>query len=84
MFFIPSFVHAGGGKPLENKYVKCDIALQQKHLKAGTTAHVLITFTPIAGIHVNGKPAMEIKIDSTNSIAAVGKPEIPLSKKQGM
>ena len=71
---LSSYTIAGGTRPPENKYVKCDIVLQKKQLKAGTTGQLLITLKPIAGIHVNITPPAEVKLDSTNIIAGVGKP----------
>ena len=50
---LSSYTIAGGTRPPENKYVKCDIVLQKKQLKAGTTGQLLITLKPIRGIHVN-------------------------------
>ena len=80
---LSSCTIAGGTRPPENKYVKCDIVLQKKQLKAGTTGQLLITLKPIRGIHVNTIPPAEVKLDSANIIAGVGKLEIPKSEKTG-
>src|SRR5260221_13663081 len=66
-----------------NKYVTCDITLEQQQLKAGSTTQLLISFKPIKGIHINGTPAVEVTLDSTGIIAAVGKLEIPKAKTTG-
>ena len=83
VFLFVGNLCAQNDKPTENKYVKYAVALRGKKLRAGTTAHLVITLKPVRGIHINGTPPLTVKIDSIGAIAAVGKPDVPLAAKTG-
>lgn len=74
---------AGDNGHTGNKYVTCEVALRQKLLRPGSTAQLLISLKPMKGIHVNGTPPVEVKLDSTGFIDSVGTPQIPQMKKTG-
>ncbi len=57
----------------ENEYVKCEIVLQQKELKAGSTGYVLISFKPKRGIHITTDPPFRISLDTVQQFFRLGK-----------
>ena len=69
---------AFGEKPEENASVRCEVSMKQKSLKAGATAQILVSLQPKKGIHINLDQPIQIKLDSSEVIASVGKPMIPM------
>jgi hypothetical protein len=69
---------AFGERPDENASVRCEVSMKQKSLKAGATGQILVSLQPKKGIHINLDQPIQIKMDSAEVIASVGKPEIPV------
>ena len=67
-----SFLLAGEKPPATNKYVKVEIAVQQKQLQAGTTGQLLISLKPQKGIHINIQPPLSVTLDDDSSAALSG------------
>ncbi len=65
-------------KPNVNASVGCEASMKQKSLKAGATGQILVLLQPKKGIHINLDQPIQIKMDSSEVIASVGKPEIPM------
>ncbi|HUL42723.1 MAG TPA: hypothetical protein VLY03_00030 [Bacteroidota bacterium] len=68
---------AGGNPPTQNSYVQCRVQTKQKNLQPGSSGELLITLKPQEGIHINLQPAIDVKLDSSVAVTAVGKTEIP-------
>jgi len=69
---------AFGEKPEVNASVRCEVSMRQKSLKAGAMGQILVSLQPKKGIHINLDQPIQIKMDSAEVIASVGKPEIPM------
>ncbi len=67
-----SFLLAGEKPPTTNKYVKVDVAVQQKQLQAGATGQLLISVKPQKGIHVNIQPPLSITLDDDSATTLSG------------
>jgi hypothetical protein len=80
---LATFVFARGEKPAENQYVKFSASIRDKHLRPGTTTGLVVRLKPVRGIHINGRPPVEIKIDSSSTISSVGKIDVPRDSSTG-
>lgn len=69
----PHYVPADGKPTEENEYVKCEIVLQHKEMKAGSTGYVLISFRPKNGIHITTDPPFRISLDTLQRFFTLGK-----------
>ena len=63
-----------GESPKINEFVKCEISVKQKSMKAGATGELLISLKPKDGIHINLDPPLTLKLDSSVAYLLVGKP----------
>jgi len=72
---------AGGISPATNEYVKAEVSLKEKSLKAGAESELIIWLRPKKGFHINLRPPIEIKLDSSSAFTLAGKPDIPKSAK---
>ena len=63
-----------GESPKINEFVKCEISVKQKSMKAGATGELLISLKPKDGIHINLDPPLTLKLDSSVAYSLVGKP----------
>ena len=72
---VPFPLLGGGKSAAENEYVKCEIVLQQKELKAGSSGYVLISFQPKKGIHITTDPPFRISLDTSRQVFTLGKAE---------
>ena len=61
------------GDPPSNEYVTFSAKLEKSSLKAGGRTELLITLRPKEGIHINVKPAMELKLESGSPFSLDGK-----------
>ncbi len=77
----PAIFFAGNTVYNDNKYVSVEVVVKQKNLKPGSSADMLISMKPVSGIHVNLKPAIELKLDSASVVSVAGNPGIPKGKE---
>ena len=73
----------GEGLSAPNQYVVFGVIAKPASLRAGRKCQLLISLKPVKGIHVNLKPPMEFKFDSSETISSVGQLEIPTSGRTG-
>jgi hypothetical protein len=87
LFILFHLVFAGGppdGDPTkENKFVKVDATLAKDTLQPGREGTILVSFTPIDGIHINIDPPVTVKLEKNSFISLQGKPEISTDKESG-
>ena len=67
----------------ENKYVKMEVAVAKDTVRAGEAGSMLITLTPIEGIHINVDPAVEVMLEKDEFATLGGDPEMSSDKETG-
>jgi hypothetical protein len=67
----------------ENKYVKTEVSLSSDTVRAGTKVALLITLSPIDGIHINVDPAVEVTLENNKYATLDGQPEMNSDKETG-
>jgi hypothetical protein len=87
LFVLFHLVFAGGspnGHPAkENKFVKVDVTLANATLQPGGKGTILVSFSPIDGIHINVDPPITVKIEKNQFIALEGGPDVNTDKEIG-
>src|SRR5689334_989511 len=71
--FVAAVALSLAGDPPPNEYVAFKARLAPGPLRAGGRAELLFSLTPKEGIHINVKPAMELKLEPGSPFALDGK-----------
>lgn len=72
---VPAF--GGSTRFTGNKSVTVDVTVRDSSAAAGGRAELLFSFAPVAGIHINLKPALEFTLDSASQAALSGALVLP-------
>ena len=64
-----------------NPYVSCKFEVNKKSFRPGSKGELLITLTPVKGIHINLAPAITVELDSGGTIVKRGTAQIPGKEK---
>ena len=87
LFVLFHFVFVGGSpdgqREKENKFVKVDVTLATAAVQSGGKGAILVSFTPIDGIHINVDPPLTVKLEKNRFISLQGKPDICTDKESG-
>jgi hypothetical protein len=87
LFVLFHLVFAGGspdGHPVkENKSVKVDLTLANPAVQPGGKGTILVSFTPIDGIHINADPPVTLNLEKNQFISLQGEPELSIDKENG-
>ena len=75
LLLAPHHSVADGKSTVKNEYVRCEIVLQQKELKAGSSGYVLFSFMSKKGFHVTTDPPFQISLDTLQQFFTLGKAE---------
>src|SRR5712692_5873412 len=75
LMLAPHHSAVGAISAIDNEYVKCEIVLHEKELKAGSSGYLLISFKPKKGIHVTTDPAFHLSLDTLQQFFSLGKAE---------
>jgi hypothetical protein len=87
LFILFHLVFAGGspdGYPAkENKFVKVNVTLAKDTLQPGGKGRILVSFSPIDGIHINVDPPFRLTIEKNRFFSLHGEPDISTDKESG-
>lgn len=80
-----SFVGAAGDErsTKENKFVKVEVSLAKALVQPGGRGTILLSFTPIDGIHINTDPPITVRLEKNWLISLQGEPDISTDKESG-
>jgi hypothetical protein len=67
----------------DNLYVRVEVAAQRPSMKPGEAGEIRFLFMPADGIHVNGKPGVQFRLDSTSAFRLQGTPVQDLDSASG-
>ena len=67
----------------ENRFVNVDVTLANAAVHPGGKGTILVSFTPIDGIHINVDPPVTVKIEKNRFIALEGEPDVSTDKESG-
>ncbi|MDI6778589.1 MAG: hypothetical protein QME25_00085 [Bacteroidota bacterium] len=79
LFFLILFLFSPLIADEENEYVDVSLSIKPNEIKAGGKGQIFVFFKPQKGIYINLDPPIEFEIADDG--AALGKMEIPKSKK---
>ena len=88
MFNIVLILHllsAGltGGESGDSHFVKVDVSLADSVLRPGDRGRVLVSFTPVDGIHINVDPPVTLTIRKNSLLSLQGNPDMTTDKVTG-
>jgi len=73
----------GGSSESDNRFVKVEASLANTLFHPGDKGKILVSFTPIDGIHINIDPPVELKIKKNSLIDLRGQPDMTADKETG-
>ena len=77
-------VTGAGERPTkENKFVKVEVLLANAFVHPGGKGTILMSFTPIDGIHINTDPSITVKLEKNRLISLQGEPDFDTDKESG-
>ena len=83
-FHLLSMAVPGGGNSTEDThFVSVDVSMADTLLQPGGKGKILVSFSPVDGIHINVDPPVGVKVEKNPLISLHGDPDITTDKETG-